>query len=349
MEAGLPDEDSSDARAGRLLHRYWANPNYARDFLTDAERDLLELSDRLLDDVLNRLAFEMDAVVLVEQSITTRDGKLTGTPDRVFIWTPRKSALIVDLKSGFAIVERAELNLQLRGYAVLVADERPLLEHIYVALLQPRLWSPSERISLAHYEKADIERSREEIAAIIAATELIDAPLIAGEEQCRYCRAKMMCPAFRKALTLPVGVYRSDDELSKAAREALIEQRIKQCSDEQLEQLLEACKLAGFVDAPAHDEARERIKAGRFTNFVLGKESEVRTITNVRRAIAMMALSQVATREEIFDVCTIPVRQLEENYRKRKGGTWQQARDKINKVLASVIAREPRKPRILPK
>jgi Protein of unknown function (DUF2800). len=349
MEAGLPDEDTSDARVGRLFHRYWSNPNYDRAFLTDDERDLLELSDRLLQDVLNQLAFEMGEMCHVEQTITTRDGKLTGTPDRVHLWPARKTALVVDLKSGFGVVERAELNLQLRGYAVLVDEAHPPLDHVYVALLQPRLWSPSERISLAHYVPSDIALARLQINRIIADSEEPNAPLHAGEEQCRFCRAKLMCPAFRDALSFPIVKFETEAELSKAAREALIEERLKHCSDVQLEDVLVACKLASFIEYAARDEARTRIEAGKFTKFTLGKASEVREITNIRRAIAMLALARVATREEILDVCEIPLHKLEEAYRKRNGGTWQHARDKINRVLNSVIAREPRKPRILPK
>lgn len=350
MEAGKPDEDSADARAGRLFHRYFTNPAYDRAFLSQDERDLLELSDRLLGDVLNRLAFETDHELAAEHTLTTQDGKLTGTPDQVYLWPRRGAALVNDLKSGFGVVERAELNLQLRGYAVLVADgAHPWLQHVYVSILQPRLWAPSDRVTMARYELGDITQAREQVYGIIARAEAPDAPLHAGEEQCRYCRAKLTCPAFRAALALPVAAFKTELDLSKAAREAFIEQRLKQCTDDQLEAVLEACKLAGFVEYPARDEARTRIEAGRFQNFVLGKASETRSITNIRRAIAMLVLARVATREEVLDICDIPLHKLEEGYRKREGGTWQQARDKINKVLASVLEREPRKPKILPK
>lgn len=348
MEAGLSDQDSIDAQRGRLFHRYWFNETLDRTFLNDDERDLLELSDRLLRDVLNRLAFEMGEKVFIEQTISATSVKLSGTPDRVHWWQLRDSALVADLKSGFAVVERAELNLQLRGYAVLVADAL-VVDHVFVAILQPRLWSPSERITLAHYEPDDIKRSRDQINTIIAATEEPDAPLHAGEEQCRFCRAKLTCPAFREAMALPVAAFKTEAELSKTKREAVIAQRIKQCSDEQLEAVIEACKLAGMVEEPARDEARVRIEAGRLTNYTLGKEWEAREIVNVRRAIAMLALGDVASREEILDICKIPLKQLEESYRKRHSVTWHQARDKINKVLASVIEREPRKPKILRK
>jgi hypothetical protein len=331
-----------------MFHRYWTNPNYERAFLSDDERDLLALADRLLRDVLNKLAFETEHLLHIEQTLSTQDMRLRGTPDQVYIWLPRKTALVVDLKSGFAVVERAELNMQLRGYAVLVADNYEL-EHIYVAILQPRLWSPSERITLAHYEMADVARARKQIDDILDGTEKPDAPLVAGEEQCRFCRAKLVCPAFQRALGLPLASFKTEAELSKAKREAEIEARLKGCSDAQLEKVIAACNLAQYVSTAARAEARERIRAGRFTRFVLGKTSHVRTITNVRRAIAMLALSGIASREEILDICKIPMDALEKDYRARCSTTWQQARDKINKVLASVIKTEEREPRILPK
>ncbi len=348
MEAGLPDTDSDFARGGRLLHQYWGNEQLDRAFLSEDERDLLELTDRLMADVLARLALGTPLISYETPIITPR---ISGTPDRVYVWPTNKIALVADLKSGFAVVERAELNVQLRAYAVMAADDMLdlKLEHIFVAILQPRLWTPSERISLAHYELPHLESARRQIDRIKEGTEDPDAPLRAGEEQCRFCRAKLTCPAFRDAMALPVVAFRTEEELSKTKREHEIAERVKQCSDEQLEQVLAAVKLAGMVEYPARDEARRRIRAGLYTNFVLGKEGEVRTITNVRKAIAMLALSDVARREEILDICDIPIQKLEEAYRKRVGGTWQAAKDKINKVLNSVIAREPRSPKILRK
>lgn len=349
LEAGQPDEMTDDARLGRLFHRYWTNPNYNRAFLSDAERDLLALADRLLRDVLNTLGFETDHVLHVEQTFNTKDGRLPGKPDLVFVWLSRKAALVVDLKSGFAVVEGAELNMQLRGYAVLVSENFDLAD-IYVAILQPRLWPPSERITMAHYTAPDIARARKQIDSILAATERDDAPLVPGEDQCRFCRAKLICPPFRQAIGLPVERFKSEKELSKAAREAYIEARVKGCNDEQLEQVLEACALGQMVGAPARAEARDRIRAGRFTKFVLGKPSKVRTISKVRRAIAKLALAGIAAREQLLDMCDLSLDPLETDYRARhKGMTWQQARDKINKVIADCITTEEREPRILRK
>jgi len=350
MEKGCSDNDTADARRGRLFHRYWTNPNYERELLTPDERDLLLRSDQLHADVLGVLNFAGMPTMHVEETITGLNGRLTGTPDLIYKWPQHNAALVEDLKSGFAVVERAELNLQLRGYAVLAADNYEPLDTVYVSILQPRLWSPSERTTLAQYNMDELLRSAQEINGIIDRTEDPKAPLVAGEDQCRYCRAKLICPAFRKAVGMPLAKFKTEEALSKAKREAEIERRVKRCNDAQLEKLYEAVKIARIVDDPVTAEIRARIKAGRFVNFELGKDYEVRNVKNVRRAIALLALSGVATREAVIDHCTLPIRSLEDMLRAaHKGMTWQQARDKIDRVLKSVLVREPRDAKILPK
>lgn len=349
MESGLPEDDSIDAQLGRLFHRYWANPNYERAFLTQDQRDLLELTDRLMLDVLIKLGFEIEHVLHVEQTFSMRSARLTGTPDRVYVWPKRETALVADLKSGFAQIERAELNLQLRGYAVIVADNFDLTD-IYVTLLQPRMFFIADRISLAHYTSDDIEKSRGQIERIIEASEEKNAPLHAGEEQCRYCRAKLICPAFRKAVSLPVAQFKTEDELSKRAREVYIERKLKECSDEQLEQVLEACKLADQISYPARAEARERIRAGGYKRFVLGKDWSARVVTNVRKAIALLALGGITSRDKALDACTLSLDKIEEDFRAQHNGmTWKRAREKIDRALASVMQREEREPKIIKK
>jgi hypothetical protein len=348
LEAGLTDPDSSYAARGRLFHKYWTNPNYERALLTPDERELLDVSARLLDDVLDILNFDEPTELHVEETITGLDGRLTGTPDQVYVWASRKFALVNDLKSGFLIVERADLNLQLRGYAVITSENYDV-DRVYASILQPRMWNPSDRVTLAQYDENDLIKAAKQINEIIDRTEDPKAPLIAGEDQCRFCKAKLICPAFRKAIGVPLAKIKTEDDLSKLKRDAEREKLIKGCSDQQLEQLLRAVALASSIDEAVRNECRRRIRDGKFSNFVLGKDYEARSITNVRKAISMLALSNIGTREEITELCTLSLRSIEDRYRAREGGTWKQARDKIDRVLKSVITREPRDPKILPK
>lgn len=357
LEAGLPDDDSNDARVGRLLHRYFAHPEYDRRLLTPEEQDVLKTADGLLADVLYTIHEgtgvplpSAEPRMIVEETITGLDGRLVGTPDQVFIWKHRSAALVNDLKSGFFVVERAELNLQLRGYAVLVAENYIDFNRVFVSILQPRLWRPSERVTVAQYDLKDVARARDQITAIIDTTERDDAPLIAGEEQCRYCKAKLICPAFGKAIGLPLAQVKTEADLSKLKREAEIEKIVKSCNDEQLEALYKAKQLAALIDEPVSAEVRRRIRAGQFDKYVLGKEGEKRSIKSVSKAIAKLALSGIASREELVEYCSLSLGKLEEHYRsKHRGVTWDQARSKIDQVLKSVLAREPYEPKILPK
>jgi CRISPR/Cas system-associated exonuclease Cas4 (RecB family) len=347
LEAGLPDQDSVDASEGRLLHKYWANPEYDRAFLSPQQRDIIRTADDLVEQVLARLSIT-NATHTVDREITISTPKLPGTPDLVYHWPEQNTALVTDLKSGFANIEGADQNLQLRAYAVLVAWNYDPIETVFAAILSPRK-PPRERITLANYSRPDLDRAATQIETIIKATEQPDAPLRAGEEQCRYCRAKVICPEFRKAATTSLLALNPDKELSKTAREAYLTRKIKECSDDQLEQLIKACKLVEFADTAANDEARERIQAGKYGRFYLGKESEVRVIKDVGRAIGLLHMAKVIDRADALKLCSISLREIESAYRERNDATWNEARDKIDKVLKSVISIETRKARILPK
>jgi hypothetical protein len=200
------------------------------------------------------------------------------------------------------------------------------------------------------YDPEQIEASREEIAGILAKSAKPNAKLVAGEEQCRYCRAKLDCPAFQKTLTVPVMAMRPKQDLSVSAREAYLEKRLSELSDAQLEKFVIACSLAGMAKPLALDEARKRIAAGGFPKYKLSKPAVNREIVDPQRAIALLEIGNVATREAILAFCTIPLGKLEETYRKAHPGlTWNEAREKIGKVLASVIETTEQKPKVLKK
>ena len=343
MEQGLPEEDNELSREGQLLHDYMAHPEYERKVLTQQQQDLLALSDELQENILAQVNPDNKHwSCSIEQTIS--NGIIEGTPDLVAVFDD--FALVQDFKFGRKIVERAELNLQLRAYAVICWHKS--LSKIYVAIIQPRL-SREERVTIAEYTVEDIENSHAQIVSILAASDMPDAPLVPGEEQCRYCKAKMICPAFRDAMMVPVE-WRPDKALSKAAREAYLEQRLAECTDEQLEKVIEAERLAKMIHEPLYEEARKRIRNGQLTNFELGKATEVREITDVRKAIALLSLAGL-DKSEIFDcVNKMSLTDLQEVLRK-KNATWsgKQTRDWIDSKLSSVIEKVPRKERVIRK
>lgn len=354
MEAGLPEEDTPQSREGVLLHDYSAHPEYERKVLKPAQRDLLDLNDTLLNEALAQVKLacseEKGSISIgrrvVEQ--TLENDLISGTPDVIVFHDEIKNAWVNDSKFGFNIVERAELNLQLRAYAVLVADNAKGTNRVFVSITQPRV-SFNERITLAEYTQDDIAKSKSQISLILMRSNGPDAPLVAGEEQCRYCKAKLVCPAFRESMQVPA-VITPDTALSKTARELFLAQRLAQISDDQLEKVMLACKLADFAHDPVMDEARERIAAGGMTNYELAKESQVRGVTDVRKALSLLSLAGWKD-SDVFDCVTkLAIGKLTEKVRKLNPGyNAKQANEWIDRKLKSVLEIEARKARILRK
>lgn len=350
LEYGLPEDASPQAKEGQLLHDFSAHPEYDRSTLRPDQRDLLDRNDSLIQTVLERVTGQLSD----KEPTIRREVKVEGgTADLIASFLDDHALLINDSKFGFKVVERADLNLQLRVYAVGAFDMfgEQTTQRVFTSITQPRL-GYEERITLAEYGPLDIGASRRQIAEIIAASEKEDAPLNPSEEACRYCRAKLICPAFNKWVAIPVAKFpKVQTDLSKRAREEYLAQRLAELSDEELEKVHLACSLAGMVAPLEKDEIRKRIAAGGMDNFYLGEPRKVRDLADPEKAIALLTLAKVATRDEILALCSIPLGKegIEELYRKKTGCTWKEAKDKINKVLASVIETKEEKPWILKK
>lgn len=342
----MPEEESEYSAEGILLHDYSVHPEYDRAFLKPAQRDLLDLAASLRATVIERVGLQSPDKIVVEQNL---DGVVPGTPDEVLYYYKDHAATVIDKKFGYAVVARAELNLQLRDYAVLAETHSVVrLAEVYVAIIQPRA-SFSERITVSRYNRDDIAASRKEIDAIIELTTHDRARLNPGEDQCRYCKARLICPALQKAMELSLAPFVPKDQLTKTAREAFVESRLSECSDEQLSSILQAISFSRFISDQAKAEARKRISEGKMEGYALGKEIKVREISDVRRAIVLLNLSRVLNKEQLLDIADLSVTKVEDAYRKMTSVTAKEAREKVEKVLASVIEITTRKPSILKK
>lgn len=164
-----------------------------------------------------RAAFEeMGAEVglLVEQRVDISaavgiEGQF-GTADIIMLATfPDKSSVLVveDLKYGKGVAVSAEKNVQLMTYAAgayaTLQNHNP--DSIIVAIHQPRLNSMSEYeftpLELAEFSAGLAEAARKAQDQIKLFSKDKDAgclDLTPGEKQCRFCRAKGMCPALAK-------------------------------------------------------------------------------------------------------------------------------------------------------
>ncbi|PWT88673.1 MAG: hypothetical protein C5B54_10220 [Acidobacteria bacterium] len=350
MQRGLKEIETPESRQGTRLHSYRAHPDWERRLLSPDEQDLLRMGARLEREIFATINLSGDAAYIEhrEAAMEWGDGLVTGHPDLMRIYPELDITVVIDEKYGWVPVPPADVNLQLRCYAIMAPTRL-----VYVAISQPRL--PAEdRITIARYDEERKKQAEQHILSILRASQASDAPLIAGEEQCRYCLAKAICPALAKAVTMELAFVADlapdfAPELSKAKVLDVTESRLAQASDTQLGQLLTACALAFLVSTPLKDEIRRRIAAGEMKGYTLGKEAEVRTITEARSAISLLVLGRALKREEILALCDLPLQKIEHAYRKASGASAKEARAEINRLLADVIEIEKRKPRILKK
>lgn len=192
LEQGLPNETSSAAAEGNRIHEWCSDPDSIK--LEGEELDLAKecLSQRemLLGMVFNDY-IDNPPQYIIEKRLWYHRNRFSGKPDFIALRDGR--ALLVDYKCGRIPVERAERNVQLKWYVALVAHVYNIKE-IVVAIVQPRC-SASTLHSL---DKKGITACRNRVTRTLRRMEAPNPTLNPGPVQCKYCKAKAICPALQK-------------------------------------------------------------------------------------------------------------------------------------------------------
>ncbi len=354
LERGIPEVESEDAKEGQFLHALDAHPEYDREVLKPELRDLLRISAELDRTVFDRV-LEQFRILVGEPFQEGREHELfiegsgvsiPGHCDRWRYWPSHKVMAIVDKKYGRKVVSPAAANIQLRHYAVGAANERDC-EHVVVAISQPRL-SFYERITMAAYTRADIELARLEILSIAHGAKREDAPLVAGEEQCRYCKAKIVCKKYAEAFE-PFSLPGREFSLALQGQwsKAKILEQIHGLVPQKIVGLLNAISFSDMIKDEVRDVAREMVTEGILTDYELGKPGSIREIADPKRAMSLLELRGELTRDEILDCAKLFIGKIEERLREKKKLTAKQARELVEETLSSVIERSEKKPALV--
>lgn len=199
--------------------------------------------------------------------LTGRDD-LSGTVDCQIIgpdWIE-----IIDYKDGMGVVI-AEGNMQLDQYAygVLAGYKLPVsadypVKQIVMTIVQPKLqlkgMSP---ISSHTREIRDMLSDLGILVVQAAATDKPDAPLVPGESQCKFCRAKGSCSTLAGNIMKEVGIMFQpvvNQTLDVAQQSA--DKDPATMDDQQIRQIMEAAPLMRQLLEAVEKEALRRIEAG---------------------------------------------------------------------------------------
>jgi hypothetical protein len=359
MEAGLPDEENDQSREGTLLHGYYTNPELDRAALKPHQRELLRIADdtdaQIIEHAERQLGittasriftsgYEKELVVYANadggMAMTNHGTRLiAGHCDQWRFYsdefcqeTEKRHGgflVIIDPKFGFRTVTPAVANLQLRTYAVAGYQEwHP--KTILVAISQPRL-PYSERLTMAMYTDNDSLLAFNQIRRILEFARSEHAPRHADTEQCRYCKAKLICREYSDRLSLT---------LTDAPRS------LAECTDVELDRILQAIQFSDFLKEQARDTARERIANGQMTNWVLGKPAEIREVADVRKAASKLLLRGLVNQEQLYEALSMSFGALEDAVRRQMGCTYKRAKELVEETLSELIERKTKRPTI---
>ena len=208
LEQTCPDESSSAASEGTLLHAYMeqllTGEPWEGTQLTAEQVELCERALRLLDGVKEMIERDNPGAVFhlisTEERVFYRNlfgtAYYSGQWDALFeVNCPDSSFMMVaDWKFGRVEVDSAEANRQLEALVPLVAQkehhDNAIHQGIYAAIIQPRVAGPA---SVAFYDAEAIDQAEQRSLAVAKAAIDPDAPRYCSEEACRYCRAKAVC------------------------------------------------------------------------------------------------------------------------------------------------------------
>ena len=291
-EAKYPDEGSGPAAVDGthshtllekcIKHKVHA-PYFVGQILTDHDGEFKVDADRAtrvqlaLDYIIKRVAEESTPFLIPKVISETRvdpehllgRSDLSGTVD---IQIHGYDMLeLIDYKDGMGIVS-AEGNLQLEQYAygVLAGFKLPVngdypFKTVRMTIIQPKLALRGMPAITSHdVSVRDLLANMGTIISQAAATDKPDAPLVPGESQCKFCRAKGSCNALAGNVMKEVGIMFQPvvtQTLDVAQQSA--DKDPSTMDDAQIAQIMEAAPLMRQLLEGVEKEALRRLKAGQ--------------------------------------------------------------------------------------
>ncbi|HHV49102.1 MAG TPA: DUF2800 domain-containing protein [Rhodocyclaceae bacterium] len=226
LEATCPDDSSDFADEGTAAHDLaamaLANGNDATAYLgriIQVNGKGWEVTDDMAGHVQKHLDYvrAIDGELMVEQRLSieaiTKEPGAKGTSDAVIL--AGNELVIVDLKYGRGVKVDAENNEQLQIYALAALNEFEFLgdfQRVRMVIVQPRLdhideWDCSTNDLREFGQK--VTRGAERCFAALEYhgnyKELHKKYLNPGSDQCRFCKAKAICPTLATHVQEAVG------------------------------------------------------------------------------------------------------------------------------------------------
>ena len=188
MSLGMADQSTPQSLRGDVIHQYLHDPTSVELNAEDMvlANKCIQQREALLDIMWDDWRTNPPTIIKEERIWYTKN-RFSGMPD--FVAIRDGLCLLADYKTGRIKVANAAVNRQLMWLAVLVYSKYSIRE-MTVSVIQPYS-GPSTSFT---YDTDALRKARARVTLVLRRVESNQAFLRAGEKQCKYCKAKELCP-----------------------------------------------------------------------------------------------------------------------------------------------------------
>jgi hypothetical protein len=217
LEAPFPDSSSHFAAEGTVAHELaseclisGADPALMIGKPATVDEFDFVIGEDMVDHVKDYMKLVREYAeggeLLVEKRVgighLTGEEGAGGTSDVIII--KGSEIIIIDLKYGMGVKVDAGGNQQLMLYALGALNEYDLIgdfDTVTMVIHQPRL----NHVSEYSIPVSELLTFSDEVRSAADKVRSPDAALVSGEKQCKFCKAKAVCPALRADMAEVVG------------------------------------------------------------------------------------------------------------------------------------------------
>lgn len=248
---------------------------------------------------------------------------------------------LIDYKDGMGVVEVID-NPQLMQYAlgVLASFKLPInVEYPYkrvrMTVIQPKLAVKNiNPISSYELPVSAILNKIGHVVVAAKATDDPDAPLVPGDSQCKFCRAKGSCAALAGNVMREVGIMFQPTVQSFDIAQQAANKDPATMDDQQIRQIMEAAPLMRQLLDGVEEEALRRLKAGVSIpglKLVNGKGSRVWSLSE--NEIAEKLIGMGVPKTSVYETKLVSPAKAEKLVWKKRDGTEKQLTERQLKTL----------------
>jgi hypothetical protein len=343
MSLGMEDTESAAAASGTRIHAVLAGEAEMSTLSSDEEQTH-DMCKAHADDLIAQYISNPEVLTLKEvrlgltqfgRVVVVKDGarialRFTGQADLIII--DGTFALILDYKTGRGTTADAGDNYQLMALAALVSMYRPI-ETAAVAIIQPWAGKPT----VAHYDTEALMLAQNTMISTLSKAEIsTSADAVAGDH-CKWCKAKMHCPAFQSAALSVTDAINAEsisgtDEQVKAQIFSRMGDH-SSMSNEMMIRIQEGGRKFMEWFLVAHDlELRKRIAAGEIDGYSLREKKGRRSVSDVTTVFSRLSAHGV-TGDAFAAECSIPIGSVKTLIKQGTGAKGKALDNLVDEVL----------------